>query len=121
MEWPNKPVYLLCSEHFTFNCFEDELHHSFGMPTVRRLKKIAVSTIFKRPLETSTTSTSVLEPPSKRLRTAFEKHERLREDNLYTVMLVLIICVDCLQSCDEWGTEDSEAINHPTIVTQMSM
>ena len=109
MEWPNKPSQytFLCSEHFTLDCFEDELHHSFGMPTVRRLKKTAVPTIFKRPLETSTTSTSVLEPPSKRLRTAFEKHERLWEATLYTVMLVLIICV--------------EAINHPTIVTQMSM
>ena len=95
---PTSQYTFLCSEHFTLDCFEDELHYSFGMPRVRRLKKTAVPTIFKRSLETSTTSTSVLEPPSKRLRTAFEKRERLRvriQANLYTVMLVLIICVDC--------------------------
>ena len=41
---------VLCSEHFTEECFEESniIHQSFGLKKNRRLKKGAVSSIFKR-------------------------------------------------------------------------
>ena len=70
---------VVCSNHFTDDCFNDdcELHESFGLRRVRRLKDSAVPTIFKRKASYDDDSITS-EPASKKKRSAYEKRERMR-------------------------------------------
>ena len=75
---------VLCSTHFTADCFERSLE-KFGIKQRPKLKKDAVPTIFKRPREppcsSEECSSNLLrgdetEPRKKKKRTAFEKRNR---------------------------------------------
>ena len=53
-EWTWTPYSVLCSEHFSEECFEpaSKLAAEFGMQITRRLKPDAIPTIFSRPVTT---------------------------------------------------------------------
>ena len=68
------PHSLLCSKHFTDDCFVTEgvrFRDEMGMPTAKRLKPDAVPTIFARSVDfvqpSSTSNTSVLKPTGRPL------------------------------------------------------
>lgn len=97
-EWEATEHSVLCSEHFTEDCFEADavLARSFGLSKRRRLKADAIPTIFHRPSaelpSTSGASRKRLRDAdtptisSKRPCGAVEKRERARVSN----------CNDCL-------------------------
>ena len=84
-KWSGPSHYsVLCSAHFTADCFERSLE-TFGIKQRRKLKKDAVPSIFKRPREPPCSSegcsSSLLRgdetgPSKKKKRTAFEKRNR---------------------------------------------
>ena len=95
-DWRDATDYsVLCSEHFTNDCFEEGsvIAAQFGIQKRRRLKPDAVPTIFHRPAATTASRGSLQEGPSvghKRAavtgdesipvekKPAFEKRERAR-------------------------------------------
>ena len=90
-EWEATEHSVLCSEHFSEDCFEADaaLAQSFGLSKRRRLKPDAIPTIFHRPSgETASTSYAIRKRPRdadtpttssiKRPRSAVEKRERAR-------------------------------------------
>ena len=92
-DWKDATEYsVLCSDHFTSNCFEEDSYIAaqFGIAKRKRLKPDAVPTIFDRPgrhvdLQGSSSvghkRAAVAEDesiPLEKKKTAFEKRERAR-------------------------------------------
>ena len=87
-EWTATAYSVLCSKHFSDDCFEpaSQIAATFGMQKSRRLKPDAIPTLFDRPSLSSEgerrkrvakTSTSLLSSTKKR-RSAYEKRENYR-------------------------------------------
>lgn len=94
-EWTCTAYSVLCSEHFSDECFEVESKFAaeFGMKKTRRLKPDAVPSIFTRPsaitrpsgslgkreaTDSPCSSSSISESSSKKKRKAYEKRENYR-------------------------------------------
>ena len=93
---------VLCSEHFTNDCFEEDtaIAARFGIEKRRRLKPNAVPTVFHRHLPHSSTEAEAQDDPStsrkrsisadcnpvQQKRAAFEKRERIRVTQYIAVM-----------------------------------
>ena len=85
-EWTCTEYSVLCSEHFSDECFEVEskLAAEFGMKRTKRLKADAVPSIFTRSSATSRTLGKRVSPcsnsseSSSKKRMAYEKHENYR-------------------------------------------
>ena len=80
------PYSLLCSLHFTDDCFITEgirFRDELGMPTAKRLKPDAVPTIFARSINymSAASSTSTAKPPCRPLS---EKREEQRQQKSVT-------------------------------------
>ena len=95
--WKDATEYsVLCSEHFTSDCFEEDsfIAAQFGIAKRKRLKPDAVPTVFHRPIAATRTATSYGQEassvghkrpaladesiPLEKKKTAFEKRERSR-------------------------------------------
>lgn len=90
-EWTCTAYSVLCSEHFSEECFEpaSKFAAEFGMKKPRRLKPDAIPSIFSRPSTTPTAgkkremtetprSGSVVGESSSKRRKAYEKRENYR-------------------------------------------
>ena len=93
-EWTPTESSVLCSTHFTEDCFElnTAIAATFGMKIKRRLKPDAIPTVFERPISGASESTASCGEPSrkrqaagkssmkaglKKRSSAYEKRERL--------------------------------------------
>ena len=88
----------LCSNHFTDDCYEQKplIQHSFGIKVRRKFKSEAVSTTFKRKLDTDSSG-----PKVKKLRTVYEKRERhciSYIDRLITVTYIALKFTNCVDA-----------------------
>ena len=93
---------VLCSEHFTSDCFEVDtaIAASFGIEKRRRLKPNAVPTVFHRHLSHSSTEAEAQDvsltsrkrsisadcTPVQQKRAAFEKRERIRVTSAFAAI-----------------------------------